>query len=211
MTDDPDPAMRRAGDLRAGAQGFARQRQRRRALRPAARSPQETARARGARLDIDVAEACGSWRRTLPEVDTVCLAAAQAALAGADAQGGPAELCIVLGDDTLLRALNGRWRGQDKATNVLSFPALTAGAPAGAPRLLGDVVLAFETVHGEATAQGKPLAHHLRHLVVHGVLHLLGFDHETAADADRMESLETAILARLGVPDPYRPSEAADG
>jgi rRNA maturation RNase YbeY len=117
---------------------------------------------------------------------------------------------VVLGDDALLRRLNRQWRGQDKPTNVLAFPTAD-GAPApvdsqpGAPLLLGDVILAFGTVADEAVAQGKALADHFTHLVVHGVLHLLGFDHEEAAAAMRMEALETAVLARLGIADPYRP------
>ena len=93
----------------------------------------------------------------------------------------------------------------DAPTNVLSFPAAASAPPApGAPLLLGDVVLAFETVAAEAAAQGKPLADHLAHLVVHGVLHLLGFDHEADAEAERMEALETRLLAGLGIADPYR-------
>jgi probable rRNA maturation factor len=97
------------------------------------------------------------------------------------------------------------------AGDMLSFPVAAATWPPGAPRLLGDVVLAFETVAAEATAQGKALAHHLRHLVVHGVLHLLGYDHEAAGEAARMEALEVAVLAGLGVPDPYRVAEASHG
>ena len=108
-----------------------------------------------------------------------------------------------------MRALNARWRGLDQPTNVLSFPA---AAPAGIAkaRLLGDVVLAFETMAREAADEGKPLADHYRHLVAHGFLHLLGFDHDSEADAERMEAIETRILARLGVADPYRVDEAAD-
>jgi probable rRNA maturation factor len=163
-------------------------------------------------IEIDIAEPAPGWRQMLPEIERLCAEAARAALAGAGAaSGAPAELSIVLGDDALLQALNKQWRGQDKPTNVLSFPALAENAPAEAPRLLGDVVLAFETVTAEAEAQAKPLADHLRHLIVHGVLHLLGFDHEAAAEAERMEALETAVLARLGVPDPYRTVEASHG
>ena len=158
---------------------------------------------------IDIAEPCGNWRAPLPDVDRLCADAACAALAGAAAAEGAAELSIVLGDDAMMRALNRRWRGQDAPTNVLSFPALGA-VPLGAPRLLGDVVLAFETVTAEAEAQGKPLADHLRHLIVHGVLHLIGFDHAVAAEAERMEALEASVLARLGIPDPYR-DEATHG
>jgi probable rRNA maturation factor len=160
-------------------------------------------------LAVDVTEACPLWRRRLDDVDALCVAAARAALIGAASLDGPAELSLVLGDDAMLRSLNGRWRGHDKATNVLSFSALGADLPEGAPRILGDVVLAFETVAAEAAAQKKPLAHHLQHLVVHGVLHLLGFDHETATEARRMEALEITVLAQLGVPDPYRSREAS--
>jgi probable rRNA maturation factor len=120
-------------------------------------------------------------------------------------------LSLVLADDATLRALNRRWRAQDKPTNVLSFAAQGEETPPDAPLLLGDVVLAFETVAREAAAQGKPLGDHLRHLVVHGVLHLLGHDHERREEAALMEALETRILAGLGVADPYREHEVADG
>jgi probable rRNA maturation factor len=207
MTADPDLATRRrrARPSRAASA--------RSAHRPR-RSPSSTPRkglGGAAILAIDIAEASPLWRQNLGDVDALCLSAAQGALATAQDLGGPAELSLVLGDDAMLRTLNCRWREQDKATNVLSFPALDGAHPEGAPLLLGDVVLAFETVATEAAAQSKPLANHLRHLVVHGVLHLLGFDHETAADAERMEALETAVLEQLGVPDPYRPHEASDG
>jgi probable rRNA maturation factor len=115
------------------------------------------------------------------------------------------ELAVVLANDVEQRGLNRDWRGIDRPTNVLSFPAWEPRAPAppGAPLLLGDVVLALETVAREAEAQGKPFADHLSHLVVHGVLHLLGYDHQTEIEAGVMETLETSILAGLGVADPY--------
>jgi probable rRNA maturation factor len=160
---------------------------------------------------IDIAEPCALWRARLTDIEGLCRGAARAALAGTGGPPGAAELSIVLGDDALVHVLNRQWRGEDKPTNVLSFPQRTAALPADAPRLLGDIVLAFETVAAEATAQGKPLAHHLCHLVVHGVLHLLGFDHEAAGEAERMEALEIAVLSGLGVPDPYRVAEAARG
>lgn len=128
----------------------------------------------------------------------------EAVSAAAAASGSPdldaAELSIVLGNDDAIRILNRDYRGKDGPTNVLSFPARAVGA---GPRMLGDIVLAFETVAAEAAEQAKPVADHLRHLVVHGMLHLLGFDHETDADAERMESLETGILATMGISDPY--------
>ena len=166
---------------------------------------------RGDTLTIDIAEPCALWRERLPEVERLCDEAARAALARVDGVPRSAELSIVLGDDALVQALNRQWRGQDKPTNVLSFPVAAMTSPRGAPRLLGDVVVAFETLGAEAAAQGKPLAHHLRHLVVHGVLHLMGFDHEAAGEAARMEALEVAVLAGLGVPDPYRVAEASHG
>jgi probable rRNA maturation factor len=128
-----------------------------------------------------------------------------------------AELAIVLTDDSAIHALNRDWRGHDAPTNVLSFPTpdplppLLAGqgrggrraASSGQPKTLGDIVIAFETTAREAAAEGKPLKHHLAHLAVHGFLHLVGYDHEKARDAKKMESLEVEILAGLGVPDPY--------
>jgi probable rRNA maturation factor len=169
--------------------------------------------ARHPALAVELNQPCARWRRELPGAARLSVAAARAAVAGAGkALAAPAELSLVLGDDGLLRRLNRLWRGRDEPTNVLSFPA-EDGRPraADAPLLLGDVVLAFETVALEARAQGKPLADHLRHLVVHGVLHLLGYDHARAAEARRMEALERRVLCRLGVADPYRQPEASHG
>lgn len=164
-------------------------------------------------LAIDVAIACARWRRALPDAAHRAERAARAALAGARprAAGDEAvELSLVLADDDVVRGLNRRWRGRDSATNVLSFASGEAGG-AGRTVLLGDVVLAYETVAREAAEQGKPLADHVAHLVAHGVLHLLGFDHVKAAEARRMEALERRVLARLGVGDPYRARDGADG
>jgi len=138
-----------------------------------------------------------AWRAAMPGCERVARRAARAtlAVAGKAPAGG---LCLVLADDRLQRELNRRFRGKDRSTNVLSF--------GGAPAELGDVVLALETVQAEARAQGKSLADHVAHLVVHGVLHLMGHDHARAAEARRMERLEREILARLGIADPYRPS-----
>ena len=102
----------------------------------------------------------------------------------------------MLTDDAEVRQLNARWRGKDKPTNVLSFPA-------GDPVLIGDVVLAFQTVKREAAEQGKHFGDHLSHLVVHGALHLIGYDHVKARDAEAMEALERRVLAGLGIADPY--------
>jgi len=114
-----------------------------------------------------------------------------------------AELAIVLTDDSGIRSLNRVWRGVDAATNVLSFPAKRGG---GTPPLIGDIVLAYETIAGEARAQRKPFADHVAHLAVHGFLHLLGYDHERSKEAAAMERLEREVLRRLAIPDPYRPA-----
>ena len=157
--------------------------------------------------DIDVSPICSAWRRACPQAASLAAAAARAALQ--DSQGessSPVTLGIVLIDDAEQRRLNRDYRGKDSPTNVLSFGLAAPGEtpPPGAPLLLGDVVLAYETVAREALEQKKPLADHLQHLVVHGVLHLLGYDHENDTEAAIMEAREGAILRGLGVPDPYR-------
>lgn len=159
---------------------------------------------------IEIVAPCADWRRVLPAAAEIAGAAARAALRRGMTDSGIApqtaiEIGVSLADDAEQQRLNRDWRGLDRPTNVLAFPAWEPGAPipSGAPLLLGDVVLAFETVAREAQQQGKPLGDHLSHLVVHGVLHLFGHDHAGEAEAIAMESLETAILASLGVPDPY--------
>ncbi|MBM3733389.1 MAG: rRNA maturation RNase YbeY, partial [Acidimicrobiia bacterium] len=121
------------------------------------------------------------------------------------------EAAVVLANDASVRRLNRSWRGQDKPTNVLAFAALdSARAPHAAtqPVALGDVIVALETARAEARAEGKPLADHLRHLVVHGILHLLGHDHRRLREARRMERLEIKALGTLDVPNPYAPRPA---
>lgn len=159
---------------------------------------------------IDLAVPCAKWRRALPRAGDLAVAAARAALTEAGARLRGAELSLVLTDDVTVAALNERWRHRPGPTNVLAFPG--GGRPdAAAPLLLGDVILAFETVAREAQEQDKTLADHLRHLVVHGVLHLLGHDHDEAKSARRMEALEKRVLATLGIADPYRLREDAHG
>jgi probable rRNA maturation factor len=116
-----------------------------------------------------------------------------------------AELTIVLADNATVRRLNRQYRGIDKPTNVLSFDGTDdrRSLPRGASSILGDVVLARQTVAKEAGEQGKSVADHAVHLVVHGVLHLLGYDHQAAKEADLMESIENEVLGRLGVANPY--------
>ena len=120
------------------------------------------------------------------------------------------ELGVTFTDDEAIRQLNAQWRGKDKATNVLSFPAFANFPAAGIPPLLGDIVIAAETVSREAGLEGKPLDHHLSHLVVHGLLHLLGYDHETDAEAEVMEAAERRILAVLAIADPYALTDPSD-
>lgn len=127
--------------------------------------------------------------------------AAAAALVPADG-----EVSVVLTDDAAIRTLNRDWRGIDKPTNVLSFPA-PAARPGITRPLLGDIVIAYETLADESATERKPLLHHLSHLAVHGFLHLLGYDHQTDSQARAMEKLERDILARLEIGDPYRAHE----
>lgn len=163
----------------------------------------------------------GAWRSALPELRGLTRKSAAAALAVAPPLPSAlrAELSVLFTDDRSMQVLNRDYRGKDKPTNVLAF-AIEDAAPsveaedAAREHLLGDVVLAFETVRDEAGAAGKPLAHHVSHLIVHGVLHLLGFDHQRPAEARAMEALETAALARLGIEDPYeatRPTRMGRG
>jgi probable rRNA maturation factor len=150
-------------------------------------------------LDLVIRIDQPSWQAAVADLDGVVQRAATAALT--PFEHGAVDLSVVLADDAAVRALNRDHRGKDKATNVLSFPAAFS-EPDGAEQL-GDVILAFETVRDEAQAQEKALSDHLTHLVVHGVLHLMGLDHETAEEAEDMEALERDLLAGLGIADPY--------
>ena len=145
------------------------------------------------------------WQ-TEPGAEDVIQRAIAAAAEIADADTGDAELAVMLTDDAGIRTLNSNWRGIDKPTNVLSFPALQPTGPVGpddAPRMLGDIAIAYDTTRREADDEQKPFNHHLSHLAVHGFLHLIGYDHEKDGDAEAMETLEREILAQLGIPDPY--------
>jgi len=145
-----------------------------------------------ARARVDVVLLDAAWAAALPGVERLVRKASRAALGRRTRS-----LTVALADDRRVRALNKRDRRQDKATNVLSYRS-------GEQSFLGDIVLARQTVWREARAQKKAPADHLAHLVVHGTLHLLGYDHETGeADAERMETLERRILRKLGVADPY--------
>lgn len=156
---------------------------------------------------VEVIIASPQWRKK-PRAAALLRKAIRIAAATQTASTPPAELAIVLTDDSAIRALNHKWRKIDAPTNVLSFPGKLVRAGRGSPRHLvnvhmGDIVIAYETTAREAAAEGKSFEHHLVHLAVHGYLHLLGYDHESDRDAKKMERLEIAILARLKVPDPY--------
>jgi probable rRNA maturation factor len=159
-------------------------------------------------FSVEVSVPCGAWLAACPNAAALAATAARVALAGAAAQHTGAKLILglILTDDAEQRRLNRTYRGKDAPTNVLAFALCDPAADpaAGAPVLLGDIVLAFETVEREAVEQHKKLADHLAHLAVHGVLHLLGFDHQSEAEAAGMEAREVQILKILGVPDPYR-------
>jgi probable rRNA maturation factor len=166
-------------------------------------------RAQNSVVKIDVMVDSKRWKDAAKSKTIVRRAIAQAAsstrsIKRAELATNRAELAIVLTDDSAIRELNRDWRGIDKATNVLSFPAKNGGPQ---PHL-GDIVLAFETIEREAESEQKPFAHHLAHLAVHGFLHLLGYDHERDKDARAMEQAERDILRRLKIPDPYRPEPA---
>jgi probable rRNA maturation factor len=160
----------------------------------------------------EVLVVAGCWQ-TEPDAETVIDRAIATAAEIVNADLGEAELAVMLTDDAGIRTLNSNWRGIDKPTNVLSFPALPptgAGGPDDAPRMLGDIAIAYETTRREADDEQKPFDHHLSHLAVHGFLHLIGYDHETDNDAEAMETLEAEILAQLGIPDPYGDRERMD-
>jgi len=151
-------------------------------------------------VDIDVNVAAPAWRR-VADLENLAKECIHQSLAASGAALAPeCEISVTFCDDEAIRALNADWRGKDQPTNVLSFP--TPGAIERKP-LLGDVIVAYETVAREAQEQGKPLRAHAAHMVTHGFLHLIGYDHETAAEAERMEALERNIATALGFPDPY--------
>jgi probable rRNA maturation factor len=159
----------------------------------------------GRAIEIAVEVEDAGWTARLPQVEALAQEAAHAALdeAAADGEG---EIVVLLTNDAEVQALNVRFRAKDAPTNVLSFPA-----PPTAVGSLGDIALALGVCTREAGEQGKSLAFHFQHLVAHGVLHLLGYDHEDDAEAEAMEALERTVMARLGAPDPYAPMAQAHG
>ena len=150
---------------------------------------------------IDVIVEAPQWDTARGAEATIRRALSEAAIA-TRANFADRVLAVLLTDDAAIRRLNAQWRNIDKPTNVLSFPPAPSTVP-DAVKSLGDIAIAYETAAREARTDDKPFDHHLAHLAVHGFLHLLGYDHESDADAQTMEQLERVILARLGVPDPY--------
>ena len=159
-------------------------------------------------LALEVTVATGGWREAVVAPEEVAARAARAAYTAASPDfGRSSEAALVLTDDAEVQILNRDYRDEDRATNVLAFPAFNeddiSRLPADVPLILGDVVIALETATAEARAEAKTAADHLSHLVVHGMLHLLGHDHETDDEATIMERLEVDVLGQLGVADPY--------
>ncbi len=151
-------------------------------------------RAHDTALSVDVLVQSPQWK----EQRGAEAAVREAINAAADEVASPpGEVAVVLTDDAAIRKLNRQWRKIDKPTNVLSFPAAKGAA------MLGDIVIAYETLARESGDERKEFVHHLSHLAVHGFLHLMGYDHQNDSDAEAMEDLERAILARLKIPDPY--------
>jgi probable rRNA maturation factor len=161
-----------------------------------------------AALTVEILIESEAWKM-LPEAEAVARRAiAIAATSKPEIRRSNCEVCLLLCDDKTIAGLNERWRGQNKPTNVLSFPSPPAQNMAGQKTQLGDIAIAYETLVREAAANGTAVPGHLSHLVVHGFLHLLGYDHHMDDEAERMERLERDILARIGVADPYAACDA---
>lgn len=158
-------------------------------------------------IEIDINLVAQAWESLdgLEPLTQDCVAASLAETGARLVEG--CEVSVTFCDDAEIRELNAQWRDKDKPTNVLSFP--TPGPLAARP-LLGDIVIAYETVAREAVEQEKTLREHTAHMVIHGFLHLIGYDHETAAEAEEMESLERRIASRLGLRDPYAGEDGAE-
>lgn len=154
--------------------------------------------AKRAKIEVDLVEDAGDWA-FLENVQELVESAAAEVATDPVLKIQTAAVSVALSDDKNVALLNGQYRGKPKPTNVLSFPA-SAGSGDG---FIGDIIIAAETLQREAADEDIPVEHHFQHLIVHGLLHLLGFDHETDDEAERMEALEIKILARLGIANPY--------
>ena len=147
-------------------------------------------------IDLDLRIEAASWSEHISDLTTVCTRALSAGAIKTAAQG---EVSVLLTDDAEIQTLNRDWRGKDKPTDVLSFPAAEIDRP-----FLGDIAVALQTTQNDASTRGISLDQHLSHLLIHGFLHLLGHDHKDDTEAAEMEALEIAALASLGWPDPYK-------
>ncbi len=158
---------------------------------------------------VDILLEDSRWLVVIPDIERIAPQAVAGVVRAHADMTGPWEACVVLTNDARIRELNRQYRQKDKPTNVLSFQAWNDTMPEadGMPVALGDVVLALETIEREAGEQGKTVRDHAMHLLVHGAMHLLGFDHETGEEADMMEAKEAALLAQWGIADPYRERE----
>lgn len=153
-------------------------------------------------VNVDVDEE--AWLPVLPDAEGLAVNAVNAAIEHLDLDADGRVIDIVLATDEEVAGLNGQWRGKPRPTNVLSFPAAPGLIlPPDEPQPLGEIILASGVVGREAAEQAKPLADHFTHLVVHGFLHIMGYDHEDDMEAARMERLEMEILAQMGIPNPY--------
>ena len=152
-------------------------------------------------VEIELERAAGAW----PEEPALrALAEKARRIPRRDARPGRGQRVVPsFTDDAAIRDLNSAWRGKDNPTNVLSFPSGMMRDDGRWPPLLGDIVLAWETVAREAADEGKPLDHHISHLIVHGLAHLVGHDHEDEGEAEEMEAMERRVLQSLAIPDPY--------
>ena len=161
---------------------------------------------RASPLQIDIQMQSPLWDAQPLAAQTIRAAIGAAASILSTAGG---EVSIVLTNDSAIRDLNRGWRGIDKPTNVLSFP-VSSQTISGETRLLGDIVIAYETLERECDDENRIFLHHLAHLAVHGFLHLIGYDHQTDVQAEEMEGLESKIMMRLNLPDPYRSRDLGD-
>lgn len=169
-------------------------------------------------IEFTILTSHAGWRRSLRGLDALVAELTQAAETHLRTQRKlpKGEICILLTDDKEVQELNHQFRGRNKPTNVLSFPQFTRAQlgrlkPQKPVPHLGDIALAYQYIVGEAKDNNKFLKNHVRHLIIHGLLHILGYDHETDREAHRMERLEKEILAMIGIPDPYQPVVKADG
>jgi probable rRNA maturation factor len=160
------------------------------------------------RIDISIRKLAGGWSEALPpyraRIRRWCLESLPQEPKG-EPKGEPKSLAVMLADDAYVQTLNRRFRGKDKPTNILSFPDAPS-ANASSANSWGGLALAFETILREAGEQGKTFEAHLAHLVIHGCLHLMGYDHERADERDAMEAQEINLLARFGIDNPYEPA-----